>query len=623
MDQAQQGVQCGYGLSIAEIKRLDPHAKAILYHAHNVAIFTCSPEMNDWSETFTQASVLVYNRNCEPKHALFTLDRTSSSQEITNLTPQKEFHFEAPFLFCKDLGRVRCFRFEAEDVYNRISKLIRRLMESIRFRLQLSRPNYTEVLSMLAESQGVSDHSTEQSNQVNEAMPSLARTTPLNVWTIFDDENEPMQHARIEGNERVRSNESVTPEPPLNFHPSNPATSHSVSIFPFSSRTTATSPYVIDTVNATMKHPLNQVNETLPDVSRIFGSSNPAARQINPPIPSLSRTKPTSSNVPNIFNLDNAAKKHSIYQLNKPTSSSAPARSVLPPSSHIFCDTNTRTRQTNKAVPSLLRTALASSKAMSTTDAVNAAMAHDLYQVDKSSPSYSITTPESTTAMSMSNGANVPKKRMLPAPWRVDQIEKRQKIAASFQCSQMSSDTISQASSSSHHHHLPPQMMPSTSTRRAEDAEVSAMESHPNATTIRPKPKLYSPLMFMDRKPLPNETNTSTPTETMGVIRLNKLENLTSNRHNPTTPSPLVSMERKESTKETGNSTVGTGTEQLSSGVFRVNSSERHGNGSPEPLTQNQLLQAISYLIRTDTGFVHKLHQAYLQSFCEMLSKTN
>ncbi|XP_065342281.1 mRNA-decapping enzyme 1B isoform X2 [Cloeon dipterum] len=39
----------------------------------------------------------------------------------------------------------------------------------------------------------------------------------------------------------------------------------------------------------------------------------------------------------------------------------------------------------------------------------------------------------------------------------------------------------------------------------------------------------------------------------------------------------------------------------------------------PEPLTRNQLLQAVSYLIKHDPEFVTKLHEAYVKSFNEML----
>ncbi|XP_026492126.1 mRNA-decapping enzyme 1B [Vanessa tameamea] len=38
---------------------------------------------------------------------------------------------------------------------------------------------------------------------------------------------------------------------------------------------------------------------------------------------------------------------------------------------------------------------------------------------------------------------------------------------------------------------------------------------------------------------------------------------------------------------------------------------------SPEPLTRNQLLQAFNYLLKHDSDFVNKLHEAYVKSFSE------
>lgn len=39
----------------------------------------------------------------------------------------------------------------------------------------------------------------------------------------------------------------------------------------------------------------------------------------------------------------------------------------------------------------------------------------------------------------------------------------------------------------------------------------------------------------------------------------------------------------------------------------------------PEPLTKNQLLQAVTYLLKNDPDFVHKLHEAYVKSFSELV----
>lgn len=59
--------------------------------------------------------------------------------------------------------------------------------------------------------------------------------------------------------------------------------------------------------------------------------------------------------------------------------------------------------------------------------------------------------------------------------------------------------------------------------------------------------------------------------------------------------------------------------EPLSTSLGQLDPSEVPGN-KPEPLTQSQLLQAMSYLIKNDTDFVKKLHEAYLKSFTEMVS---
>lgn len=39
-----------------------------------------------------------------------------------------------------------------------------------------------------------------------------------------------------------------------------------------------------------------------------------------------------------------------------------------------------------------------------------------------------------------------------------------------------------------------------------------------------------------------------------------------------------------------------------------------------EPLTRNQMIQALEYLLRTDSDFVVKLHEAYVKSFTEMVN---
>lgn len=59
----------------------------------------------------------------------------------------------------------------------------------------------------------------------------------------------------------------------------------------------------------------------------------------------------------------------------------------------------------------------------------------------------------------------------------------------------------------------------------------------------------------------------------------------------------------------------------LTSNGAEIKQTNGSGRLEPEPLTHNQLLQAMTYLMKTDADFVKKLHEAYLLSLNEMLSK--
>ena len=43
-------------------------------------------------------------------------------------------------------------------------------------------------------------------------------------------------------------------------------------------------------------------------------------------------------------------------------------------------------------------------------------------------------------------------------------------------------------------------------------------------------------------------------------------------------------------------------------------------NSRPEPLTQNQLIQALNYLMESDPEFIRKVHEAYIKSFNKIVS---
>lgn len=386
---------------------------------------------------------------------------------------------------------------------------------------------------MLADAQGMFDN-VDQPASVDTAMPSLAsriKTAPSHVTSTLDVQND--ENARIPS-----SYERISPEPSKATSQVNAAST--TSPHSFADNKCGAGNVTVGPMNE--RRPPNDAR-TVPESEHVFFVFPPAAKKVNKPMPPLVRASRCFDN------------------------SNAPRSSTYP---------------MNRKIPFLSCTNPATSNSMSSLEAVNAAMAHDQYQVNKSIPSYSYFTPESTCSVDMTSLANAPKKRTLPAPIGVEQLEKRQKI-----------------SSSSSHHRTSNMMDPMFDAREMK-ARLDA------------KPKLYSPLMFMDVKQSPKEANTSTLTERSGVFRMHQSEDRAKKFKRPSLWVGVPTIPQIEQFP-----TVRSETEQFPSGVSRANISE--GRGKPEPLTKDQLLQAVSHLIKTDKDFVHRLHAAYLQSFVDIL----
>ena len=103
------------------------------------------------------------------------------------------------------------------------------------------------------------------------------------------------------------------------------------------------------------------------------------------------------------------------------------------------------------------------------------------------------------------------------------------------------------------------------------------------AVSSAPKPALMTPTMFKKAEPLA--------------------------KVDPTNPSLIPTGGKRE--PQASNKNVSTG---------KV-ASEVDLQIRPEPLTQSQMLQALTYLMKTDAEFIKKLHEAYVKSFAEMMSK--
>lgn len=83
----------------------------------------------------------------------------------------------------------------------------------------------------------------------------------------------------------------------------------------------------------------------------------------------------------------------------------------------------------------------------------------------------------------------------------------------------------------------------------------------------------------------------------------------------PTNPSLVPTGARREATGVSGSSSSIKETTVVKGSSAAVDLAIK-----PEPLTQSQMLQALTYLMKTDADFMKKLHEAYVKSFAEMMA---
>lgn len=136
-------------------------------------------------------------------------------------------------------------------------------------------------------------------------------------------------------------------------------------------------------------------------------------------------------------------------------------------------------------------------------------------------------------------------------------------------------------------------------------SDLGLANNHTN--NIHNKPALMPPTMFLSSSS--SSMGSNPPIHHNGLIQSANDTNSDGN-----TSSTLTSLNNSKSSNNVSN-IIQPGFPKF---VPAINSYST--NSVPEPLTQNQLIQAMNYLIKNDAEFVRKLHEAYLKSFTEMVS---
>lgn len=122
----------------------------------------------------------------------------------------------------------------------------------------------------------------------------------------------------------------------------------------------------------------------------------------------------------------------------------------------------------------------------------------------------------------------------------------------------------------------------------------------PSATTTPNKPALMPPTMFESTAADANKT----PIQTQKMVKSEANE---SNKKSTAKIKEPQQQNALKSRKKLMHEYPAQPKDELSAAV--------------QPLTESQLLQAISHLMKNDPEFIKKIHEAYLQSFAQMVSQ--
>jgi mRNA-decapping enzyme C-terminus len=135
--------------------------------------------------------------------------------------------------------------------------------------------------------------------------------------------------------------------------------------------------------------------------------------------------------------------------------------------------------------------------------------------------------------------------------------------------------------------------------KRAESHQPTTNNGTGNA--VANKPALMPPTMFQS-----SSASASKPTATTTTTNVSQLLKTSAGEHrNPVEKKAEPSFAALVAASTVNNNNIIGGGGQTN---------------KPEPLTQNQLIQAMNYLIKNDPDFTKKLHEAYLKSFTETIT---
>uniref|UniRef100_A0A182NF54 mRNA-decapping enzyme C-terminal domain-containing protein n=1 Tax=Anopheles dirus TaxID=7168 RepID=A0A182NF54_9DIPT len=116
-------------MNLVAIKRVDPYAKDIINSSAHVALYVFNNKENEWEKTDIEGALFIYSRFAEPHHSIFINNRLNTNSLVEPIRGQIELQSKPPFLLYRnERSRIRGFWFYNNTECDRIGEVIQKLV---------------------------------------------------------------------------------------------------------------------------------------------------------------------------------------------------------------------------------------------------------------------------------------------------------------------------------------------------------------------------------------------------------------------------------------------------------------------------------------------------------------
>uniref|UniRef100_A0A182R6I5 mRNA-decapping enzyme C-terminal domain-containing protein n=1 Tax=Anopheles funestus TaxID=62324 RepID=A0A182R6I5_ANOFN len=116
-------------MNLVAIKRVDPYAKDIVNSSAHVALYVFNNAENEWEKTDIEGALFIYSRFAEPYHSIFINNRLNTNSLVEPIRGQIELQSKPPFLLYRnERSRIRGFWFYNNSECDRIGEVIQKLV---------------------------------------------------------------------------------------------------------------------------------------------------------------------------------------------------------------------------------------------------------------------------------------------------------------------------------------------------------------------------------------------------------------------------------------------------------------------------------------------------------------